>query len=36
MKDGRMIVPTRLGLGVSFSEQARAWVRKSVEVGGRA
>ena len=32
VKDGRMIVPTRLGLGVSLSEQARAWVRESVEI----
>jgi L-talarate/galactarate dehydratase len=32
VKDGRMIVPTRLGLGVSLSEQARGWTRESVEV----
>lgn len=32
IKDGRMLVPTRLGLGVSISEQARAWVRDSSEV----
>jgi L-talarate/galactarate dehydratase len=30
VKDGRMIVPTRPGLGVSLSEQARAWVRETV------
>ncbi len=30
VKDGRMIVPTRLGLGVSLSEQARGWTRESV------
>ena len=29
IRDGRMLVPTRLGLGVSISEQARAWVRES-------
>ena len=33
IKDGRMIVPTRPGLGVSISEQARAWARESVQVG---
>ena len=33
IKDGRMLVPTRLGLGVSISEQARAWTRESVVVG---
>jgi L-alanine-DL-glutamate epimerase-like enolase superfamily enzyme len=32
IKEGRMLVPTRLGLGVSISEQARAWVRDSSEV----
>ncbi len=31
--NGRMIVPTRAGLGVSMSEQARAWVREVYEVG---
>jgi L-alanine-DL-glutamate epimerase-like enolase superfamily enzyme len=29
VKDGRMIVPTRPGLGVSLSEQARSWVRET-------
>ncbi|QWD65351.1 mandelate racemase/muconate lactonizing enzyme family protein [Polynucleobacter sp. MWH-Aus1W21] len=33
IKDGRMLVPTRLGLGVSISEQARSWVRESAEIG---
>jgi L-talarate/galactarate dehydratase len=32
VKEGRMIVPTRLGLGVSLSEHARAWVRESIEI----
>ncbi|KNZ32315.1 MAG: mandelate racemase/muconate lactonizing protein [Methylibium sp. NZG] len=36
IKCGRMIVPTRPGLGVSLSEQARAWTRERVEVGVRA
>jgi L-alanine-DL-glutamate epimerase-like enolase superfamily enzyme len=35
LKDGRMLVPTRPGLGVSLSEQARAWTREQVEVGER-
>lgn len=35
IKDGRMIVPTRLGLGVSISEQARAWTKDSAEVGAK-
>lgn len=35
IKDGRMLVPTRLGLGVSISEQARAWTRESNEVGNK-
>jgi L-alanine-DL-glutamate epimerase-like enolase superfamily enzyme len=34
--NGRMLVPTRPGLGLSLSEQARAWTRESVEVGQRA
>ncbi len=33
--DGRMLVPTRPGLGLSLSEQARAWTRESAEVGQR-
>ena len=32
---GRMLVPTRPGLGVSISEQARRWTREQVEVGQR-
>ncbi|THC46314.1 mandelate racemase/muconate lactonizing enzyme family protein [Massilia sp. Mn16-1_5] len=35
LKNGRMIVPTRPGLGVSLSEQARAWNREQAEVGRR-
>ena len=35
IRDGRMIVPTRPGLGLSLSEQARAWTRESVEIGKR-
>ena len=33
IKDGRMLVPTRPGLGVSLSEQARGWTREQAEVG---
>jgi L-talarate/galactarate dehydratase len=36
IKNGRMIVPTRPGLGVSLSEQAKAWTREAAEVGKRA
>ena len=32
IKDGRMLVPTRPGLGLSLSEQARAWTRESVSI----
>ena len=35
IKGGRMLVPTRPGLGVSLSEQARAWTREHAEVGVR-
>lgn len=35
LKDGRMIVPTRPGLGVSLSEQARAWTREQATIGQR-
>jgi L-alanine-DL-glutamate epimerase-like enolase superfamily enzyme len=31
IKDGRMLVPTLPGLGVSLSEQARRWTQGSVE-----
>ena len=34
--NGRMQVPTRTGLGVSLSEQARAWTREVAEVGVQA
>ena len=36
IRDGRMQVPTRPGLGLSLSEQAARWTRESVEVGRRA
>ncbi|WP_028999518.1 L-talarate/galactarate dehydratase [Azohydromonas australica] len=36
IRDGRMLVPTRPGLGVSLSEQARAWTRETAEFGQRA
>ncbi|CAB3683418.1 L-talarate/galactarate dehydratase [Achromobacter animicus] len=36
IRDGRMLVPTRPGLGISLSDQARAWTRDTVEVGKRA
>ena len=32
IKDGRILVPTRPGLGLSLSDQARAWTREKVEV----
>ncbi|ADX71251.1 galactarate dehydratase; L-talarate dehydratase [Pseudarthrobacter phenanthrenivorans Sphe3] len=32
-KDGRMIVPDRPGLGVTLSDEARAWTTESVEFG---
>lgn len=35
IKAGRMIVPTRPGLGLSLSEQARGWTRETAEVGKR-
>ncbi len=35
IKDGRMEVPARLGLGFSLSEQARVWTRETCEVGAR-
>ncbi|QVQ51870.1 mandelate racemase/muconate lactonizing enzyme family protein [Spiractinospora alimapuensis] len=34
-KDGRMLVPDRPGLGVTLTEQARAWTTESVTVGQR-
>lgn len=36
IRDGRMLVPTRPGLGLSLSEQARAWTRESADIGQRA
>ncbi len=33
IKDGRMLVPTRPGLGLTLSEQARAWTRERAEIG---
>jgi L-alanine-DL-glutamate epimerase-like enolase superfamily enzyme len=33
--NGRMLVPTRPGLGLSLSEQARGWTREKTEVGSR-
>jgi L-alanine-DL-glutamate epimerase-like enolase superfamily enzyme len=35
-RDGRMLVPTRPGLGLSLSEQARGWTRETAEIGQRA
>lgn len=32
---GRMRVPTRPGLGLGLSEQARAWTRQECQVGQR-
>lgn len=34
-KNGRMLVPDRPGLGITLSDQARAWTTDSVEFGGR-
>jgi L-alanine-DL-glutamate epimerase-like enolase superfamily enzyme len=33
---GRMVVPTRPGLGLSLSEQARAWTRETAAFGAAA
>jgi L-talarate/galactarate dehydratase len=35
IKDGRMLVPTRPGLGLTLSEQSRSWTRETHEVGRR-
>ena len=35
VRDGRMIVPTRPGLGLSLSGQAAAWTRETAEIGRR-
>jgi len=32
-RDGRMLLPARPGLGVTFSDQARAWTTDTVEFG---
>ncbi|RZL64833.1 MAG: mandelate racemase/muconate lactonizing enzyme family protein [Variovorax sp.] len=34
-RDGRMLVPTRPGLGLSLSERVRGWTREEVEIGKR-
>ena len=34
-RDGRMLVPTRPGLGLSLSEQVKPWTAQQVEVGKR-
>lgn len=31
-RDGRMIVPDRLGLGITFTDQARAWTTEKVTI----
>jgi L-alanine-DL-glutamate epimerase-like enolase superfamily enzyme len=33
IKDGRMLVPTRPGLGITLSDRARGWIREQAEVG---
>jgi L-alanine-DL-glutamate epimerase-like enolase superfamily enzyme len=33
IRDGRILVPTRPGLGISLSDQARAWTREQFETG---
>ena len=33
IKDGRIVVPTAPGLGISLSDQARAWTREQFETG---
>lgn len=35
IKDGRMLVPTRPGLGLTLSEQTKVWTRECVEIGAR-
>lgn len=35
IRDGRICVPTRPGLGLSLSEQARRWTRETAEFGQR-
>lgn len=36
VRDGRMLVPDRPGLGLTLSDQAAAWTVETVEYGGRA
>ena len=36
IRDGRMLVPTSPGLGLSLSAQSEAWTREEVEIGKRA
>ncbi len=36
IRDGRMLVPRRPGLGLSLSEQSRTWTREVREIGVRA
>lgn len=36
VRDGRMIVPNRPGLGISLSDKAKSWMKGSVEFGKRA
>jgi len=33
ISNGRMLVPTRPGLGLSLSDQCKAWTREEVEIG---
>ena len=35
IENGRVLVPTRPGLGLSLSEQCRAWTRETAEFGAR-
>jgi L-alanine-DL-glutamate epimerase-like enolase superfamily enzyme len=35
IRDGRMLVPTRPGLGLSLSDKTRGWTRESCEVGAK-
>ena len=35
IRDGRMLVPTRPGLGLTLSEQVKAWTREEAQVGTR-
>ena len=36
ISEGRMLVPTRPGLGLSLSDRCTAWTREQVEIGTRA